>query len=1256
MQKKTIWKDTFREIKRSATRFLAILLIILIGVAFFVGISATGPDMMTTIRHYFTDQNLMDHKIVSTYGLEQEDINLLGQIEGVKVQPHYTADILIQDTQDVLRLYSYDLSKGQKINQYTVTEGRLPENPGEIALDDTASIRSHWSIGDQLAIDWEAMPDLLNKPLHQTEYKVVGFVRSPLFIEHISRGHTNVGGGSLNGFGVIAEEDFALDVYTEAYLNYSQSAKLTAYTDAYQALIDKQEEKLEKAFSKRKEDRYNRLVSDIKQSVTDGEQEIAQAKKQLSNAKHQLVRAEMDLQYGRKKLAAGYHDFYRQINAARERLEEHQSQLTDEEMNLKDHIDLLNQSQKDLDNGKKILDEKESELQTAYDSLQQLKQAQAEINQGFKELQKAQDELNEATKQLPELEKALDMLETFGLDYIPATTRAELQSKINDFEEQARQLKQRQENLETERQKVKQIKDDQESLSEILKRMNDLRVDELDGRKRSEVEAQITKNEKTIQSFEQAESALASAQSELNKQRPDIQKVQSLLYWMDSQQINALPELSQTDIRQKIATIKQGQNELNNRWSYLNGKQAELDKAQEKLSEDDIQNGLQLLKENRQKLTDQQNELDKAWSEVTSGQEKLNQGKVNLQDGEDELEKEHDAGRQQLAQSEEDLEAGTQELQKGQEEFSQKSAEAEKEISSGEADLQKAREKLDHLPELDYYIFDRTDNPGYSEYKDNAARMQAIAGIFPVFFFFIAILISLTTMTRMVDEEREYIGTMKALGYRNNEIIIKFITYAFLATIIGAILGLMLGYQLFPRLIFNAYSSLYNIPPIIIQSYPVYTLLALIGAFVSTVGATMYAVHSSLKSKAADLLRPKAPKKGTHILLEKIPGIWKRLSFNYKITLRNVFRYKTRMMMTIFGIAGSTALILTGFGISDSISDIPKIQYNDINQFQAYVALDTSASPEEKKEYQETITHLKDIKDSIGVLQESLTIKQKGVNTQKVTMMVPENPDHFHDFVQLLDANSQKKLSLPEEGVLITQKLAELLKLKVGDTLTAENTDGQEWSMKVASIVQNYVGHFIYAKPSEYTGISGYTPEVTQNLIKYAKETNEEKLGETLMEQKAVIGLSYVSDIYQAFMDTITSLDLITHVLVISAALLTLIVLYNLTNINVAERIRELSTIKVLGFYDHEVTRYVYRENWILTFLGIITGFIGGWFLHQFLIRTTEVDLLLFSRRIDWTSYLYSAILVIAFSLIVLVIIHRRLKRIDMVEALKGGE
>ena len=619
------------------------------------------------------------------------------------------------------------------------------------------------------------------------------------------------------------------------------------------------------------------------------------------------------------------------------------------------------------------------------------------------------------------------------------------------------------------------------------------------------------------------------------------------------------------------------------------------------------------------------------------------------------MKQEKASGEAELAAALEELETGQADYEEGLAEFETESADAEKKIADGEADLADAKQELEDLEMPEYYVLDRSTNPGYGEFSDNAERISAIAQVFPVFFFLIAALVSLTTMTRMVEEERLQIGTLKALGYSNWDISKKFLVYASVASILGTIIGLIIGYQLFPQVIFNAYGSMYNLPSVRITHYFSYGAISFIVALLCTVMSAYLAVRVALQSTPATLMRPKSPKIGKRILLERMPFIWNRFGFIQKVTARNLFRYKQRMLMTVLGVAGCTALILTGFGISDSISDVSSLQYGKVMKYDAIVALNTDASDSEKADYDEELAKQTGISESLKVNQENFTIDAEDVNTQDVTVFAPETTENFEDYVLLNDRTSGETYSLPEEGTIINEKLAELLGVEKGDTLTLTDSDNKQAEVKINEVVENYTGHYVYMTKEYYETTFGKAPEYTTELVNYGSEkVDEETLGTTLTEQPSVLSVNFVSDVSESFEETMGSLGIVTLVLIVSAGLLAFVVLYNLTNINVSERIRELSTIKVLGFFDKEVTMYIYRENIILTLMGIVVGSLLGVLLHSFVLGTAEMDQLMFSPTIQPLSYLYSGIITLVFSGIVMIAMHYKLKEVDMIEALKS--
>ncbi|MEK4324575.1 ABC transporter permease [Paenibacillus sp. FSL R7-0312] len=582
-------------------------------------------------------------------------------------------------------------------------------------------------------------------------------------------------------------------------------------------------------------------------------------------------------------------------------------------------------------------------------------------------------------------------------------------------------------------------------------------------------------------------------------------------------------------------------------------------------------------------------------------------------------------------------------------------AQQQQQTQQQQAEASAAQNPLE-LPKV--YVTDRTINPGYAEYKDNADRLSAIATAFPVFFFLIAALVSLTTMTRMVEEQRLQIGTLKALGYGAMDIMTKFLVYGTLASLAASIAGLAIGFTLFPGIIYNAYSQLYNLPGVIKSFYPAYAIISIIVALVCTAMTAMIASRVELRSNASVLMRPKAPKSGQRIMLERFSFLWKRLSFVQKVTARNLFRYKQRMFMTVIGVAGCTALILTGFGLKDSIGSIAGRQFGGIMKYSALVALHDNATAEDNASYAELIKQESAITGTLDVLQEAMTARAKGVNDQEVRIFVPASTDQLAPFVVLKDRITDEPKMLTDEGAIITEKLAKLYDLVPGDSLTVVDSNNEEFQVKVSAVTENYVLHYVYMTPAYYAKVFGGGPVYNTQLLNYSAQDKqwEDTFGEKLIASGQVALVSFSSGVGEAFDGTMKSMDVVIVVLIVSAAALAFVVLYNLTNINVSERVRELSTIKVLGFYDKEVTMYIYRENILLTLLGIIFGGALGILLHSFVLSTAELDATMFAPLIKWQSYLYAALLTVLFSGIVMAFMHLKLQRIHMIEALKSVE
>ena len=537
--------------------------------------------------------------------------------------------------------------------------------------------------------------------------------------------------------------------------------------------------------------------------------------------------------------------------------------------------------------------------------------------------------------------------------------------------------------------------------------------------------------------------------------------------------------------------------------------------------------------------------------------------------------------------------------------------------------------------------------------------MRAIGKVFPVMFFLVAALISLTGMTRMVEEQRIEIGTMKALGYGNLSIASKYLGYAFLATAGGSVLGVLVGEKILPYIIIYAYEIMYpHIPKIYVPYHMSYAVMASAASIVCTMGATLASCYKELAAEPAVLMRPPAPKNGRRVFLERIGFIWKRMNFTWKSTIRNLMRYKKRFFMTVFGIGGCMALMLVGYGVRDSVYEIADIQYDEIQLYDGHIFYKDDVTKTEKEELKEYLKTDSDIQSYMEADMRSVTASGGGKKLS-VYQCILGNPEIAEKYVDFHDRKTKESYTLTGDGAIVSEKTAKLLNVKEGDTIKVKKGTEKSVTVKIAHICENYMGHYIYFTPQYYKKVYGKT--VKYNCIMFrAKngytEDQVKKAGEKILSKDQVLTISYLHDIRDQLDDMLASLNLVIIVLIVSAGMLAFVVLYNLNSINITERQRELATLKVLGFYDTEVAEYVFRENILLTLIGSVAGVVLGKILHLFVIQTVEVDAAMFGRSIYLKSYIYSFLFTIGFSLFVNWVMYFKLKKIDMVESLKSIE
>lgn len=646
--------------------------------------------------------------------------------------------------------------------------------------------------------------------------------------------------------------------------------------------------------------------------------------------------------------------------------------------------------------------------------------------------------------------------------------------------------------------------------------------------------------------------------------------------------------------------------------------------------------------------------VSNAESQLSSAQAQLDEGRSKLNAAKSELAAATTQAEAEFAQARKDLDAGWKELEEAQ-------AELAKEKEKGEKALREAREKIirteaeiERLSSPSWYVLDRNSNVGLMSYKTTTQKVDALASIFPVLFIFVAGLVCLTSMTRMVDEQRTIIGLYKALGYSIGAISFKFVVYAGIASILGGIIGSVLGMSFFPEAIFNAWSMMYIIPTFYSTPQWLLAIISITVAVISMVGVSYYAINNELHASPASLMRPKAPVSGKKILLEKWTYFWKKLSFMQKVTTRNIFRYKKRFWMTVAGITGCTALLLAGFGISDSVSSVIENQFEDIYNYQMMVQLSPEADPGEATEKIEAkLDSLEEVESWQRAAQYNVEVRNTG-DAVAVNLIIPESTENFGEYVKIRKPGNGEVIE-PKGGVVLSEKLARLLKVVPGDFVEI-TVRGIKKKVEVQSITEQYIFHYMYMDSNYYEELFRLPPFYKDYLLKNKAGIDEGALSDELLSDKNVSSALVYSNLAKDFEEQVKSLNAIVLLIIVSAGILAFVVLYNLININISERIREIATIKVLGFYDKEVSSYVFREIFILSLFGSFIGLFLGIGLHRIVMISIEQEDVMFGYSINGLSFVYAFLLTFVFTGIVNIFMIKRLRSVHMVESLKSIE
>ena len=1198
MKKKALKKDFYMEIRKSMGRFLSIFFIVAIGCAFFAGIRSSEPDMRYSGDAYFDRKNLMDLQVISTMGLTDEDVEAIEKLDGIeKAEAGYSVDALCTEGDNQIVMHVMSLLPS--MNQVQVENGRLPEKSDECVVDADFLSKSTLKIGDRVTLS-SGTDKPVTDSLKEDTFTIVGSVSSPCYIG-FQRGSTTIGSGNISAFLCVPEESFCMEVYTEIYAQVKGAEKLTAFTDQYDQRIDSVMKEVEAIKEEREKARYDEIVTEASEKLADAEKEITDAEAELEQGKAEAQE---------------------KLTAAREKLEN---------------------AQKELEQAKKELASSQAKIAS---SKEELEQAQKELNESSGKIAAGEKELNEKSIALATLKEQKDTLQ--GQLAALEQQKEELSGQKTTLEAQKRTLQEGQKNLlDTQavlQQQISRLKAEKEDLNAEGIRLSEEK--ETLQKEYEELKSQYEASGDTeiLKQVEAKKAQLDEVNAKIAENSAKIEQNKTLLETVESQM---------DPLEEKLVQMKNGLEQTETALEKISAGLSEIEAGQEQM-----QTGLtqmeSYISSGEFQLQAAREQLESGKNQILSGQRQIEDAKKRIADGEEQIQ----AGIKQIQDGETGLADGWIEYQDGERQANAEIADGEAQIADAKVQLADAKKEIEQIEKPTWYIYDRSHLPEYSGYGDNADRMKAIGEVFPLIFFLVAALISLTTMTRMVEEERTLIGTLKALGYSKKSIAAKYLGYAVLATLTGGIFGVMIGEKILPYIIITAYKIMYrHLPDVEIPYNLYYGVLACVAALLCTVAATIFSCMKELKEQAAELMRPPAPKQGKRVFLEYIPFLWKRLNFTWKSTVRNLMRYKKRFFMTIFGIGGCMGLMLVGFGLKDSISSIVPLQYEDIQLYDGNVILQSDVTMQEKQEVYEALEKNSQVVATAEDLLQKITIEHDGVS-KEVYLNVPENVEKFSDFVVLQDRTTKEKYQLTDKGAVLTEKMAKELGVSAGDTVTIKEENEKERTVKISQICENYMSHYLYMTPAVYKAAYGKEPEY--NSIYYRTEgrtTKEaESVGEAALKLDGALSVIYTTELRQQVDDMLQSLDIVIVVLIISAGMLAFVVLYNLNNINITERKRELATLKVLGFYDKEVTEYVYRENILLTLIGSVFGMLLGKILHRFIIVTVEIDSVMFGRNINTISFVYAFLLTVVFSLFVNGVMYFKLKKINMVESLKSVE
>ena len=1256
---KTLLRSALREIRQSAGRYLAILAIVGLGVGFFAGLRACQPDMMATGIKYLEEQEFYDFRLLSTLGFTQDDVDAFAAREDVTAARGAVFTDFLSEIEEGSQVVIKAHSLTEGVNFPKLAAGRMPQAPDECLGD--AKYFLEEDLGRVLPVVEENGEDT-RELLHCGGYTIVGLAWFPYYLNY-ERGTSSLGSGSVAAAVYIPEDGFDFEVYHELYLSMADMGE--PYSDAYELRKEQLEDGLEELLEERAEIRYDTIYAEAMEKIadaeveladgweeyltqrSDAEQELDDALQELTDGESEYEQGQRDYEQGQKDYAQGQKDFadgQQKVADAQKELEDARQKVADGEKELAD-------ARKELDDGwAEYYQGKADAEQELGDALQKLQDGEEEYNDGLAEyedglaaLEDAEDEIAKGEKELRDGERELSAAEAQLAD-----AWNELQAGSRKLEESKAQLDAGQAEL------------------DAGKAQYEASVQEFEAGKPFMSEEQIAAAEAQLAAvkaaLDQSEAVLSAGWAEYNKGLREYQY--GLAEYEDGA---AQVAAARRELREGRAELEQGKKELADGQKELADAKRQLDDARKELDDGwtEYRTGKA---EADQELADAYQKLQDGEAEYANGLKELEDGKSELADGEQKLadaQKELADAQKKLTDAKNDLEKAPgeladarQELDDGWKEYNDGRADADKEFADAETELydaeeelEDAKEKLKDLKRASTYLLTRDENTGYACFESDTSIVAAVSVVFPVFFFLVAALVCMTTMKRMVDEERTQIGVLKAMGYGRFQIMSKYLFYSGSAALLGSLIGYGLGVAGLPWIIWEIYGLIYGFAPLEYTVLPTLASSSFAAALLCSMGATWLSCRMELKRQASELIRPKTPRAGKRVFLEYITPVWRRLSFLHKVSARNVLRYRSRLVMMVLGIGGCTALLCTGFGIRDSIAHVADDQFDQITLYDYSVTFQDGQTQESAAAFLDRHGWAKEK----ALLVHSGSVDVQSPEGSKSVYLVISASDTLDGFLSL--HNDEGPVAYPgKDEVVLSGGLAENLGVSPGDTVKLSVGKLGTIEAVVSSLCDNYVFNYAYLSAQTYREHLYEDPEYNTRYMAARDDADPSEEGAALLKNDDVGAVTVNAATRDRVDSMLSRLDYIVLVVVLCAAALAFIVLYNLTNINVTERIREIATIKVLGFYQGEVAAYVFREINILSILGSLAGLGMGKALHAFVMAQIRIDAMNFACRIAPLSYLISFVMTLLFTLVISLGMRPRLRRIDMAESLKSIE